>query len=45
MRGAVSGMYEFSDSRPIQRVDTGDAPSLLSTVFFVALYDLARLPQ
>ena len=35
LHGVVSGMYyEFSGSRPIQRVDARDAPFLLSTRFF-----------
>jgi hypothetical protein len=35
VRGVVSGLYyEFSDSRPIQWVDTRDAPYLLNQRFF-----------
>jgi hypothetical protein len=35
VRGLVSGMsYEFSGSRPVQQVDSRDAPSLLNTRFF-----------
>ena len=35
VRGMASGMsYEFSGSRPVQQVDTRDAPPLLNTRFF-----------